>query len=191
MKPSFHIHDRTDSGGSSLDLSAFPTPFGWFGVLGSGESLVGITIGHASKTAVRTAAEKRFCNLAVCRELCERDWHPDLCRRLTQYAEGQQVDFGDIEISLDHCSRFQRSVLLATRQIPHGQTRRYSDLAQQVGSPGAARAVGNVMASNRFPIVIPCHRVIAAGGRLGGFSAPQGTRLKERLLAMEANGESS
>jgi len=61
----------------------------------------------------------------------------------------------------------------------------YGQLATRAGSPRSARAVGNVMASNRVPLIIPCHRVVAAGGALGGFSAPHGTRLKRRLLKLE------
>jgi methylated-DNA-[protein]-cysteine S-methyltransferase len=61
----------------------------------------------------------------------------------------------------------------------------YGDLAAAIGSPGAARAVGSVMARNCFPLIVPCHRVLGAGGSLGGYSAPDGLRMKRRLLAME------
>ncbi|GIS60136.1 MAG: hypothetical protein CM1200mP2_23610 [Planctomycetaceae bacterium] len=73
------------------------------------------------------------------------------------------------------------------RQVGYGQTTSYGEVARKIGRPGAARAVGTAMANNTVPILIPCHRVIAASGRLGGFSAPRGTRLKQRLLDLEAD----
>ena len=119
-------------------------------------------------------------------EFVENDWFPDLRIRLQKYAQGIEMDFADIDILDQHRSRFQRRVLSHTRRILYGQTLTYGQIAGCSGSPKAARAVGSVMASNRFPIIIPCHRVVAAGGRIGGFSAPQGIGLKERLLMMES-----
>jgi methylated-DNA-[protein]-cysteine S-methyltransferase len=74
----------------------------------------------------------------------------------------------------------------AARAIPAGATRTYGELAAQLGKPGAARAVGGVMARNPFPIIVPCHRVLAAGGRPGGFSAHGGLHTKMRMLRIEA-----
>jgi methylated-DNA-[protein]-cysteine S-methyltransferase len=76
-----------------------------------------------------------------------------------------------------------RGVVAAVRP---GEVVTYGEVAEEAGSPGAARAVGNVMACNRVPIVIPCHRVVASGGKWGGFSAPQGVDLKRRMLDVEA-----
>ncbi len=86
-------------------------------------------------------------------------------------------------LALDTCPPFQRAVLRATGRIPRGQVRTYGQLAAQLGRPGAARAVGNALAANPFPLAIPCHRVVRAGGRLGGFGG--GTALKRALLARE------
>ena len=105
---------------------------------------------------------------------------------LQRYASGEPVDFRDIPINDEHLTPFGRRIIAACRRIPFGQTRSYGQLAAICGSPGAARAVGQVMAKNRFPLVVPCHRVLSAGGRLGGFSAPDGLRMKRRLLAMES-----
>jgi methylated-DNA-[protein]-cysteine S-methyltransferase len=170
----------------AMRLSAFLTRFGWFGVLGDRQSLVLITIGHASNQAVGRYAEKLLSATSGRRSLTEEDWYPNLRDRLQAFCEGAQVDFSDVETRLDAHTSFQRRVLLATRCIAYGQTCTYSELAGRIGAPRAARAVGNVLAANRFPIVIPCHRVVGAGGRLGGFSAPQGIVLKRRLLEMES-----
>jgi methylated-DNA-[protein]-cysteine S-methyltransferase len=106
--------------------------------------------------------------------------------RLVRYADGEPVDFRDVPVAVEHLSAFQRRVVRACRAIPAGERRTYGQLAAAAGSPGAARAVGQVMATNRVPLIVPCHRVVASGGRLGGFSAPQGLAMKRRLLSLEA-----
>jgi methylated-DNA-[protein]-cysteine S-methyltransferase len=104
---------------------------------------------------------------------------------LREYSEGQSDDFSDVLLDLDDMTDFQRRVSLVCRTIPFGQTSTYGELAARVGSPNAARAVGAVMARNRLPIIIPCHRVVGTAGRLGGYSAPGGLDTKRRLLRLE------
>jgi methylated-DNA-[protein]-cysteine S-methyltransferase len=104
---------------------------------------------------------------------------------LACYAAGGDVDFSDVELDLEYQTPLGRRVIAACRAIPHGEVRTYGELAAECGAPGAARAVGSVMAKNRHPLVVPCHRVVGAGGGLGGYSAPEGLRMKRRLLAME------
>ena len=94
--------------------------------------------------------------------------------------------FQDVLIEWPRLTEFQQRVLETTREIRYGETLTYGQLAARAGSPRAARAVGTVMANNRFPIVVPCHRVVGSGNGLGGFSAPQGTTLKRLLLELEA-----
>ncbi|MCH7752272.1 MAG: MGMT family protein [Planctomycetes bacterium] len=109
----------------------------------------------------------------------------DLVERLREFARGEPTDFSDVAVETRGATSFQRRVIDACRAIPWGETRSYGQLARSVGRPGAARAVGSVMAANRVPLVVPCHRVVAAAGGLGGFSAPQGVAMKRRLLAAE------
>ena len=90
------------------------------------------------------------------------------------------------EIDLGWTTEFQRRVIRRCRRIPYGKTATYGQIASAAGSPGAARAVGSCMAANRFPLIVPCHRVVRSGGGIGAFSAPGGTRTKRRLLAMES-----
>lgn len=101
------------------------------------------------------------------------------------YAAGEPVDFADVAVDLAHLTPTQCRVIEQCRRIPYGQTLTYGRLAALAGSPGAARAVGNVMAANRCPLVIPCHRVVQAGGQIGHYSAPAGRRMKLRLLEQE------
>lgn len=89
-----------------------------------------------------------------------------------------QLDFGIV-------TAFNATIYHALRAVPLGETVTYGDLAKRVGSPGAARAVGMAMGRNPWPIIVPCHRVLASGSKMGGFSAPGGTATKERLLALE------
>ena len=102
---------------------------------------------------------------------------------------GQAEEFADIELHLPPQTPFQKSVHARTRKILYGRALTYGELAQKSGYPRAARAVGSVMSSNRFPIVVPCHRVVPSGGKIGQYTNPRGSELKEKLLAMEARGD--
>lgn len=102
---------------------------------------------------------------------------------LRAYFRGEKADFSSVPLDVDDRGRFHAAVLLAAQRIPPGTLVSYGELARMAGSPGAARAVGNAMARNTMPIVVPCHRVVAAGGKLGGFSS--GLEWKRELLELE------
>ncbi len=104
---------------------------------------------------------------------------------LQRYFDGQRIDLNDITLDLGDISPFYKAVYAATRKLGWGETTTYGELAAQVGSPGAARAIGQAMSRNPVPIIVPCHRVLASGARPGGFSSFGGTLTKGRLLAME------
>jgi O-6-methylguanine DNA methyltransferase len=102
-------------------------------------------------------------------------------RQVLEYLEGKRTRF---ELVLDlRGTPFQRSVWAALEAIPYGETRSYAQIARQIGKPAAVRAVGAANGANPVPLIVPCHRVIAADGRLGGYGG--GLELKRRLLAME------
>ena len=101
---------------------------------------------------------------------------------LTQYFAGQRQDFG-LPVTLEGTA-FQLAVWFACRDIPYGETRTYAQLAAMAGYPGAARAVGTAMAMNPLPILVPCHRVVPAGGGIGRYGG--GEALKRALLALES-----
>ena len=104
---------------------------------------------------------------------------------LERYFAGEPIDFASVALDLTGVGPFHRKVYEAARSLGWGQTASYGDLARQAGSPGAARAVGQAMGHNPVPIIIPCHRVLASGRKIGGFSAFGGAVTKERLLALE------
>ncbi len=101
--------------------------------------------------------------------------------QIREYLEGKRTTF---ELDLDlRATPFQLSVYAALQEIPYGETRTYGEIARRVGAPRAVRAVGTANGANPLSLVIPCHRVVAAGGRLGGYGG--GLPMKKRLLAME------
>ena len=104
---------------------------------------------------------------------------------IERYASGEPVDFAEAALDLSGVGAFHRTVYDLARRVAWGQTATYGELARQAGAPGAARAVGQAMGRNPVPIIIPCHRVLASGGKIGGFSAFGGALAKERLLALE------
>jgi len=162
-------------------LVVFPSELGWIALVGAGETLCRLSFGHRSRDAAVAALGTELA--AAARRAA---WNPDLVERLRAYAAGEPVDFSEVAVDGRDLSPFARRVMRGCRRIPYGGTLSYGELAGAAGSPRAARAVGNCMAANRTPLVVPCHRVVAAGGRIGAFSAPGGRRTKERLLAMEA-----
>ena len=161
-----------------MEYTIFNTDMGWVAVLASQKGLVGISlprstaeaalgeIGTGVKEAVNSPA--RFV---------------DLSSRLRAYFAGKKVSFAD-KLDLSTATPFQQKVWQAARRIAYGETRSYGWLAQSSGKPGAARAVGQAMAKNRLPVIVPCHRVTGSSG-IGGFSG--GVYLKKRLLQLEAS----
>jgi methylated-DNA-[protein]-cysteine S-methyltransferase len=103
-----------------------------------------------------------------------------------RYFQGLEVDFSDLRLDLDGLDEFVQQIYVATRKVGWGKTTTYGALAKALNAgPEAARDVGQAMAKNPIPLIIPCHRVLAAGGKVGGFSAPGGAATKIRMLEME------
>ena len=109
----------------------------------------------------------------------------ELLPRIGAYFAGEEVDFGDVELDLSWTTPFQRAVADALRAIPYGETVTYGELAALAGHPNAQRAAGSFCAGNRFPLFVPCHRVVAADG-LGSYGS-LGRGYKRRLLALEGH----
>jgi methylated-DNA-[protein]-cysteine S-methyltransferase len=106
-----------------------------------------------------------------------------LAERLRSYFAGSRDSFADVSLDLDGFTTFQHAVVAALRAVPWGEVVTYGELAALAGYPNAQRAAGSVCAHNRFPLVVPCHRVVAASG-IGGYGA-SGVEVKRRLLGFE------
>jgi methylated-DNA-[protein]-cysteine S-methyltransferase len=116
------------------------------------------------------------------------DWVLAIAQRVATHLAGRHDTFDDVALDLGACPAFHARVYRALRDVGPGQTVTYGELAVRVGSPRGARAVGQAVGANPWLLIVPCHRVLAAGGRLGGFSAPGGVATKQRLLALEGVG---
>ncbi len=104
---------------------------------------------------------------------------------LERYFHGENINFSALQLDLRACSSFYKVVYAATRSLRWGSVATYGEIARSVGSPGAARAVGHALSRNPIAIIIPCHRILAAGGKIGRFSAYGGACAKARLLEIE------
>lgn len=107
----------------------------------------------------------------------------DLVERVRAFLAGQPVAFDDVELDLGDATSFQRALTAALCSVPRGEVVTYGELAARAGRPGAHRAAGRFCAGNRFALVVPCHRVVAADG-IGGYGSA-GSAVKRRLLALE------
>jgi methylated-DNA-[protein]-cysteine S-methyltransferase len=167
-----------------LAISVFQTQMGWLAIAGKDGALTSVKIGHPSEDLALRAfvVEEGLSDAHIEIE----DWSRDLREELTRFADGEPISFDHVELAWPKpLTRFRKRVISETRRISWGNLLTYGEVARRAGSPGAARAVGTAMSSNRFPFVVPCHRVVGSGGGLGGFTAPGGVGLKERLLMME------
>ena len=162
-------------------LLVFASSLGWIALRAAGKIVKGLAFGHP---------EAQSAEAVIGNGLRPSDpadwWQRSIVLRLQAFAEGVPMDFRDIAIDPGASTPFRRRVLRQCREIGYGETVSYAELAVRAGSPGAARAVGNCMATNPVPLLIPCHRVLPAHGAPGHFSAPGGTEMKRRLLLLES-----
>ena len=163
-----------------MEVVVFQTELGWIGIAHVGQQICGVKFGYPSERQLLAQFQGPY-HVNQKPNLFERE----LIEAFSRFAAGEEVCFDDLEIDESGMTPFQQSVSQACRSIPFGETVSYGELAKIAGSPKAARAVGSVMANNAFPLIVPCHRVISSGRRLGGFSAPNGLTLKIQLLQME------
>lgn len=163
----------------SVGVTTCETAAGWVGIAWSGEGLIGVTLPEPDEAA----ALRRLPEATDPAPQPPPDLDPaELADKLRRYFLGEDVP---LQESLDPSvgTAFQRQVWSLTRGIPRGETRTYGQLAHLAGHPGAARAVGQAMARNPWPVIVPCHRVVGHDGRLTGFGG--GLTLKRRMLEME------
>jgi len=163
-----------------ITYSLFPTSIGWCGVLTAPRGLVRLYAGYAKRNQLLNhivgAFGSRIKNVPATGMVIDK---------IKRYCSGENVSFEGCEMCWSSLSPFQQKVLKAAMKIPYGSVVTYGCLAQKIGCPRGSRAVGNALAKNPFPLVIPCHRIIRGDGKPGGFSAGGGVMLKNKLLEME------
>lgn len=163
-------------------FALFVTPIGRVGIAWIDDAVLGLQLPEASAVDTRARLRARF-------DGATEDTPPPAIARvidaIVASLRGERDDLTDVPLDLSAVPPFAGRVYGVVRTIPAGETMSYGEVAAAVGSPGAARAVGQALGRNPFPIVIPCHRVLAAGGRIGGFTAQGGTTVKAAMLAAE------
>lgn len=160
--------------------SLFKTTIGWCGLVNSERGIVRLLIGYPRREQLLKGIAHQFGSTARCASTKE-----NMVDQIKSYCSGEKVIFDQWDLDWSFETPFQKRVYQAAMNIPYGTTETYGGLARKCDCPSGSRAVGNALASNPFPLVVPCHRVVRKTGELGGFSGWGGMALKERLLKLE------
>ena len=163
-------------------FALFQTALGACGIVWKDDAVIGTALPEADDARLRASLTRRFPDVE---EGAMPPFAAALAEQIRQLLAGGNPAFLLNRLDFSAVEPFERRVYDAAFAIPRGETRTYGALAAAVGAPGAARAVGRALGRNPFPIVIPCHRILAADGASGGFSAPGGAQTKMRLLDIE------
>lgn len=169
----------------SSGFTLFDTPLGRCAIAWGERGILGLQLPEARESSTRARVRQRFP------EVIEAAPPREVKRAIdavTALLGGRKADLSKVVLDMEAVSPFHRRVYEAARDIPAGQTLSYGEVAARLGSPNSARAVGQALGRNPFPIVVPCHRVLAAGGKAGGFTAEGGVDTKMRMLEMEKPG---
>jgi methylated-DNA-[protein]-cysteine S-methyltransferase len=167
---------------ATAKYSLFDTDFGVCGIAWSDRGIIRLVLPEASPADTETRLRRQAKTSARTKPPRAIE---AVIRAVQAYFSGDYVDFSEVRLDLSAEPDFERRVYAALREVRWGLTTTYGDLAILAGTPGGARAVGRAMANNPLPVIVPCHRVLAAGGAIGGFSAHGGLATKHRMLALE------
>jgi methylated-DNA-[protein]-cysteine S-methyltransferase len=163
-------------------FTLFDTTLGRCGIAWSGRGVIGVQLPEGSEIATRARLRRRF---PAAREAPPPPEVQRAIDGIVALLHGEPSALDDVALDMAGVPPFDRRVYEVARTIPAGGTLSYGEVAKRLGAPGAARDVGQALGRNPFAIIVPCHRVLAAGGKIGGFSARGGVSTKRRLLAAE------
>jgi methylated-DNA-[protein]-cysteine S-methyltransferase len=166
----------------SISSCVFDTPIGYGGIAWDDRGVVGLQLPEPDAARVRARLRRHHPSS---REAAPPPEVEHAIEGIRALLGGRSVDLSDVRLNMDTVEPFERRVYELARTIPAGQTLTYGQIATRLGDRLLARDVGQALGHNPFPIVVPCHRVLAANGKLGGFSAPGGVVTKQRLLEIE------
>lgn len=162
--------------------AVFETVIGFMGIAWSEAGLMRLCLPQRNRDAV----ERRLLRHAgSAGSSAQPQWVTELIGSIQAYAAGEDIDFSGVPVDLTGVDDFRLAIYDAARKLAFGETTTYGELAKRAGHAGLARETGAALGANPVPLVIPCHRILAAGGKIGGFSAPGGSTTKEKMLAME------
>jgi methylated-DNA-[protein]-cysteine S-methyltransferase len=167
---------------SELDFALFETAVGTCAIVWNSRGIVAVQLPEGSERATRGRILRRF---AAAREAAPPADVGSVIDDIVALVSGEARDLSGVRIDADGIADFHRRVYDIARTIPPGATLTYGEIAEQLGDRSLARDVGAALSQNPWPIIVPCHRVLGAGGKSGGFSAPGGVDTKLRLLAIE------
>ncbi len=166
----------------SNSFAIFDTAIGTCGIVWNERGVAGVQIHDGTEAATRSRLLRRFAGAQ------EADPPAHVQRAIggvVALLRGEKRDLNDVTIDIDGLPEFNRKVYAIARTIPAGSTLTYGEIAERLGDKLLAREVGQALGQNPIPLIVPCHRVLAAGGKTGGFSAPGGVVSKLRLLTIE------
>ena len=164
--------------------AVFETALGFMGLVWSESGVTRVFLAEKSREAVERRL-LRACGAAPTAEAERPAWITRLIGEIGAYAAGEEVDFSAVPVDLAGVDDFRLAIYAAARKLGFGQTTTYGELAKRAGHGGLPRETGAALGANPVPLIIPCHRILAAGGKIGGFSAPGGSASKEKMLALE------
>lgn len=167
---------------SAQGFALFDTAIGTAAIAWGERGIVATRLPESDKAGVRARMRERFPDAS---ESAPPPTVQRVIDDIVAHMAGDARELLDAKIDLEGVPDFHVRVYEVTRAIPPGQTLSYSEVAEKLDSPGAARAVGQALGQNPFPIIVPCHRVLGSNGKVGGFSARGGTATKMRLLNIE------
>lgn len=171
--------------GIASGWALFETAIGWCGIAWSARGVAGVQLPEGSERDTRARLRRRFPE-------ADEAAPPAPVQRaidgVIALLRGEDGELETVPLDMDGVPPFHRRVYEVARTIPPGTTLSYGEVAARMGAPGAARDVGQALGQNPFAIIVPCHRVLAANGKVGGFSARGGVRTKLRLISSERTG---
>ena len=163
-------------------FALFDTAVGTCGIAWADRGIAGTQLPEHDVAATRARLQQRFPNAQDAEPTPEI---ADAIQRIIALLRGERIDLTGVAVDMASIPAFERDVYVAAREIPAGATKTYGEIAKRIGRPTQAREVGVALAKNPFAIVVPCHRVVAANGKAGGFSAGGGVTTKLKLLGIE------
>jgi methylated-DNA-[protein]-cysteine S-methyltransferase len=166
----------------SYCYSVFETAIGSCGIVWSARGVAGVQVHNGNESSTRAGLLRRFAG-------AQEATPPAQVQRaidgIVALLRGEKRDLTDVTIDTNDLPEFNHRVYAVARTIPAGETMTYGEIAERLGDKSLARDVGQALGQNPIPLIVPCHRVLAAGGKTGGFSAPGGVVSKLRLLTIE------